>query len=275
MVMAMKSCAGKRWLKSAASTLLVIILFTIIITSVANAVVSNTASMVVGTGAGVGAGLSDVSDSDVDHGDIKVVSDDGYWRKFETDYNISGGWMVLGVKEVPGIWIHRGGENFGVYDEPVTIEECENPEKIHTTYRWGVYYVEDSNILCEFGVFDDGIYPDSISYTRVLIPVDGSQSFNITAYLLSYNPFADADVEGLSGATPTPLVIMSLSGDIEEDIERITDEIVKKIDERTDEGEETTAGDGDESSDTMELLIRLNKMRRMFHNLNSAEVVLL
>jgi hypothetical protein len=121
----------------------------------------------------------------VDHGDLTLVSNDGTWRKFTTDFPIIGGWMSSGSPVDTGngpngsIWVHRyhdihTAEDWGVYQAPITLQQYNNPYTIPRTFSWGIYWVNGENKILEYGAFSSpypaGFWDYSISYSAMVVP---------------------------------------------------------------------------------------------------------
>ena len=116
-----------------------------------------------------------IYDHDVDHGSLTPIYDDGTWRRFSTEFPIVGGWMSPSSPADTGngpqgsIWVHQQGDgglriDWGVYDTPITIEQYNDPNLIHRTWSWGIYYVYGENDIMEYGAFD-GPYQGTVAYS--------------------------------------------------------------------------------------------------------------
>jgi hypothetical protein len=121
----------------------------------------------------------------VDHGSLTLVSNDGVWRKFATEFPIVGGWMSPGSPVDAGngpngaIWVHRyhdmhTAESWGVYQTPISMEQYDDPYTITRTWSWGIYWVYGENKILEYGAFDypypEGFWDYSISYSAAVVP---------------------------------------------------------------------------------------------------------
>lgn len=121
----------------------------------------------------------------VDHGELTLISDEGMWRRFATDYPIAGGWMSSGTPVNAGngpngaIWVHRyhdvqTSESWGVHQTPITMEQYNDPSTIEHTWSWGIYWVNGENKVLEYGAFDqpypEGFWDYSISYSAAIVP---------------------------------------------------------------------------------------------------------
>ena len=134
-------------------------------------------------------------DHDVDHGTLTLLSNDGFWRRWATEFPIVGGWMspstATGAGNGPygSIWARIQGDgwsgNYGVYDTPISIDQYNNPASIRRTWDWGIYYVYGENKVLEYGAFDyqypPGTVAYSISYSAGVIPEPSSVGLVISA----------------------------------------------------------------------------------------------
>ena len=135
----------------------------------------------------------------VDHGSLTLVSNDGTWRRFATEFPIVGGWMSPGSPEDAGngpsgaIWVHRyhdlyTAESWGAYQTPITLEQYDDPSTINRTWSWGIYWVDGENKILEYGAFDypypEGFWDYSISYSAAVVP-EPSASWLIVLGLIS------------------------------------------------------------------------------------------
>jgi hypothetical protein len=123
-------------------------------------------------------------DHDVYRGSLTLLSDDGFWSRWETEFPIVGGWMSPGSPIGTGngpdgsIWVHVAqlGVNYGgygVYDTPISLDQFANPSGIDTSWGWGIYYVYGQNKILEYGIFSDQSpypYDYTISYSAGVIP---------------------------------------------------------------------------------------------------------
>jgi len=122
---------------------------------------------------------------DVDHGSLTLISNDGVWRRFATEFPIAGGWMSpnspTGTSNGPNgdIWVFRyhdthASEGYGVYHTPITLDQYNDPSTINRTWSWGMYWVDGENKLLEYGAFDvpypEGFWDYSISYSATVVP---------------------------------------------------------------------------------------------------------
>ncbi len=121
----------------------------------------------------------------MDHGSLTLVSNDGVWRRFATEFPIVGGWMFTGSPQDAGngpngaIWVHRyhdihTAESWGAYQTPITLEQYNHPDTINRTWSWGIYWVYGENKVLEYGAFDypypEGFWDYSISYSAAIVP---------------------------------------------------------------------------------------------------------
>ncbi len=114
-------------------------------------------------------------DHDVYRGSLTPISDDGFWRKYATEFPVIGGWMELNSTNNAGngpegsIWVHQEGDgwahNWGAYDTPITVEQFDDPSLITRTWSWGIYYVYGQNKILEYGAFGYPYPPGAVSYT--------------------------------------------------------------------------------------------------------------
>jgi hypothetical protein len=127
-------------------------------------------------------------DHDVDHGTLTLLTNDGFWRWYATEFPIVGGWMSPATPTDTGngpdgsIWVHQQGNgwhsDWGVYDTPITIAQYNDPNLIDRTWSWGIYYVYGENKILEYGAFDyqypSGTVTYSISYSAGEVPEPSS-----------------------------------------------------------------------------------------------------
>jgi hypothetical protein len=114
-------------------------------------------------------------DHNVDHGSLTLLSNDGTWRRYATEFPVVGGWLASGSPTDTGngplgsIWVFQDGNGWGVswgaYDAPISPLQYDNPSLIHRTWDWGIYYVYGENKVLEYGAFDYQYPPGTVSYT--------------------------------------------------------------------------------------------------------------
>ena len=123
-------------------------------------------------------------DHDVYQGALTLLTNDGVWRRYATEFPIVGGWMSAGSPTNTGngpngsIWVHLQANDWwgdnGVYDTPISLEQYNDPALIQRTWDWGIYYVYGENKVLEYGAFDyqypPGTVAYSISYSAGVIP---------------------------------------------------------------------------------------------------------